>query len=294
MVLDVLEVEDHPDDVVLVLGEPDLLEQPVPHGKAAVLQVRVQAGADEVHEEAIRVGDAVVEELDLLVQVDDDAGGGVTAPGAEVGDLHQTRRGRAGQGRAGRLAAEERLHLTGPRRVGKGVEIGLAGLGDALAVVRDLGHLHDRPERVVAQAAARVLTHQGPVGLDRVVVVARGVEAGPHLAIEVSDGQEGVVGVPALGVARDEAAVAQDDALPLGGPAREPWGGLEGHLGLLGLQEERGIGSARRSYRHARRPRRRRREGRGPRAQQRGKKGGRPAGRTRVSGHLGQESTVSK
>ena len=186
---DVLEVEHDADDVVAVLPMRTCSSRPSPTGKTR----RARFGWRRVPTRSTQSRSGLWARSDcdrhLALDVDDDAGRRVAAPGAQVEDAGEALRGRGGQRGRGLAAAQQRLHLAGAAALGVGVEVGPGRPGERRAAARLLRDLDRRPQRVVAQAARRVLGDQRPVGGERVLAVARGAEARRHVAVEVADGQ---------------------------------------------------------------------------------------------------------
>src|SRR5436190_4507490 len=122
----------------------------------------MEAGALEVDPEPLRGPDAVIAVMDGLLDVEDDAGRALAAPEAEVEDLGQASWGRAGQGRVLRPGSllHRRVHLRRARGLGKSGQVLAAGGGDVLAVAAGAGDLEHAPERLLLEAAARVVRHQ--------------------------------------------------------------------------------------------------------------------------------------
>jgi hypothetical protein len=285
-----LEVEHHADDVVTVLGDADLLEEPVADREDPAGEVGVEPGAHEVDPEPIGVRSAVRLELDPALQVDHDPGRGIAAPRAQVEDPGEAPRRRGGEGSRRLALPEESLRSRGVLPLRVGVEVGPCGVGHPAALPGPAGDLDGGPKGVVAQAARGVLADERPVREERVLAVAGRAETRGHLAVEVAGGEEGVVTVPAPRVACDDLPVAEDDRLPLGALRHAGAGGAETALGGLGLPVEGGVGT--RGGRG--RPPGRRASGQAGGEAEKNPQGG--EGRRPVpdeGAHLGQLSTVS-
>ena len=149
--LDLLEVEDHAHDVVLVLADADLLEQAVADGERAARRGSGGGACREVHPQPVGVADAVVLDLDLLLEVEHHARRGrrrSRSAGRRPG------RGRAGAGSGSRpLAAPCRLSSGldrgRARRVREGLEVGAARLRRAACGRRFAGAIsNDGVERL--------------------------------------------------------------------------------------------------------------------------------------------------
>ena len=172
---DVLEVEHDAHDVLAVLPMRTCSSRPSPTGKTRLARL----GCRRVPTRSIQSRSGLWARSDcdrhLALDVDDDAGGGVAAPGAQVEDAREALRGRGRQRGCRLAAAQQGLHLRRrgrPRGRCRGRRGPSRRAGARLA--RLLRDLDGGPERVVAQAARRVLGDERAVGGQRVLAVAAG------------------------------------------------------------------------------------------------------------------------
>ena len=129
--------------------------------------------------------------------------------------------GAFGSGLAGSRSRSSVFTREARRALGVGLEVGAGGVGDLAAVARLARHLDGRPEGVVAQAARGVLGHERAVGRERVLAVARRVEALGHLPVQRAGGDERVVAVagPGDSAPRPCGSAGRPSPTPSAGPS---------------------------------------------------------------------------
>ena len=219
--------------------------RPSPTGKRALGEVRVEPRADEVDPQPVgRVG-AVVLDAHLALDVDHHARRGLAAPRAQVEDAREAGRRGLGSGLAGSRSRSSAFAAGRAAAFGVGLEVGAGGVAELAPLAGLARDLDGGPERVVAEAARRVLGDQRPVGGERVVAVAGRLEALRHLAVERRRRDERVVAVAGARIARDHLAVAQHHRLPLRALRHAPRGRAQPRLGGLRVLVERFVGARR-------------------------------------------------